>query len=54
MCICQALFTWRFLPETKGRTLEEIEGFWILRPGDRLQVGEVSPTGSLSDSTIGR
>jgi len=28
MCLAQALFTWRFLPETKGRTLEEIEGFW--------------------------
>jgi SP family arabinose:H+ symporter-like MFS transporter len=28
MALTQALFTWRFLPETKGRTLEEIEGFW--------------------------
>ncbi|HEY7212600.1 MAG TPA: sugar porter family MFS transporter [Bryobacteraceae bacterium] len=29
MCFAQALFTWRFVPETKNRTLEEIEEFWI-------------------------
>ena len=28
ICICSTLFGWRMLPETKGRTLEEIAGSW--------------------------
>ena len=28
MALVQVLFTWRFVPETKGRTLEEIENLW--------------------------
>jgi MFS family permease len=28
MALLQALFAWRVLPETKGKTLEEIEEYW--------------------------
>jgi SP family arabinose:H+ symporter-like MFS transporter len=32
MSLTQGLFTWRFVPETKNRSLEEIEQHWM-RPG---------------------
>jgi SP family arabinose:H+ symporter-like MFS transporter len=28
MALLQALFTWRYVPETKDKTLEEIENLW--------------------------
>ena len=28
MCVVTVIFVWRVTPETKGKTLEEIEGFW--------------------------
>jgi MFS transporter, SP family, arabinose:H+ symporter len=29
MCVPAILIAWKFLPETKGKTLEEIERFWL-------------------------
>ena len=29
MALVQAVFTWRYVPETKNRTLEEIEKYWL-------------------------
>jgi SP family arabinose:H+ symporter-like MFS transporter len=29
MCVINLIFTWRYLPETKGKSLEEIERFWL-------------------------
>ncbi|MGB6746281.1 MAG: sugar porter family MFS transporter [Terracidiphilus sp.] len=29
MSLTQGLFTWRFLPETKHKSLEEIESYWV-------------------------
>jgi MFS transporter, SP family, arabinose:H+ symporter len=37
MAVLQAVFTWRFLPETKGKTLEEIEDYWN-KDGSILQL----------------
>jgi SP family arabinose:H+ symporter-like MFS transporter len=28
MCLCQGLFTWIYVPETKNKHLEEIESYW--------------------------
>ncbi len=33
LCIVSMLFVWRVVPETKGKSLEEIEKFWLSGPG---------------------
>jgi SP family xylose:H+ symportor-like MFS transporter len=32
MSVLAALFMWKFVPETKGRTLEQMEGLWSKKP----------------------
>jgi SP family arabinose:H+ symporter-like MFS transporter len=32
MCALSVMLTLKFVPETKGRTLEEIEAQWLRRP----------------------
>jgi SP family arabinose:H+ symporter-like MFS transporter len=32
ICLAATTFFWRFVPETKGKSLEEIESFWLPKP----------------------
>ena len=32
MCIATIVFIWKFVPETKGKSLEQIEKFWKVPP----------------------
>lgn len=36
MCIVLIVFMWRFVPETKGKSLEEIEKMWLARDPRKL------------------
>jgi Na+-driven multidrug efflux pump len=29
MALCQGVFAWRYVPETKNKNLEEIEAYWM-------------------------
>lgn len=29
MCVVSGIFVWKFVPETKGKTLEELEAVWV-------------------------
>jgi len=35
LCVVTYVFVWRYVPETKGRSLEEIQERWVVR-GDRM------------------
>ncbi len=37
MGILSAIFMWKFVPETKGKTLEEIEGLWKKKPKQTVE-----------------
>jgi len=32
-CLITMIFVWKLIPETKGRTLEEMEALWEKKPG---------------------
>ncbi|MGN6604876.1 MAG: D-xylose transporter XylE [Ginsengibacter sp.] len=37
MGVLSAIFMWKFVPETKGKTLEEIEGLWKRKPKETVE-----------------
>jgi SP family arabinose:H+ symporter-like MFS transporter len=37
MALTQAWFTWRFVPETKNKPLEEIEQYWVAREANPMR-----------------
>jgi SP family xylose:H+ symportor-like MFS transporter len=43
MSILAALFMWKFVPETKGRTLEELESLWTKAPHPQPPVKSQAP-----------
>jgi SP family xylose:H+ symportor-like MFS transporter len=43
MSILAALFMWKFVPETKGRTLEELESLWTKAPRPQPAVKSPAP-----------
>ncbi|PYV98726.1 MAG: hypothetical protein DMG89_10185, partial [Acidobacteria bacterium] len=40
IAIAAFLFVWRVVPETKGRTLEEIERSWLTQRGTTVRAGK--------------
>jgi len=41
MSMLQAVFTWFFIPETKGKSLEEIEEFWQEKERSKVDTSPV-------------
>ncbi len=35
MCVVLVVFMWRFVPETKGKSLEQIETIWQRQPSEK-------------------
>ncbi len=48
MSILAALFVWRFVPETKGQSLEAIQHLWTKRPAELLDGPASSKAGTAS------
>lgn len=36
MCVLSGIFVWKFLPETKGKTLEELDNLWVKKASDNV------------------
>jgi SP family xylose:H+ symportor-like MFS transporter len=47
MSILAALFVWRFVPETKGRSLEAIQHLWTRQPVEPLEGSVKAPANAL-------
>lgn len=39
MSVLSALFVWKFIPETKGKTLEQMESVWLKKKAEQRKVG---------------
>ena len=46
LCLAATIFFWRMVPETKGRSLEEIERYWLKKAArERARGGQQNPDG---------